>query len=632
MSLAKLSFINFKASLKNYLSLMISLAFTVLIIFNFFNLLDSSMMESLGQMNSRNLKIVIQCVLVVLTCFMFFFVWYATNVFLTKRKKEIGIYVFMGLTNQRIGKLYMLETLMIGFVSLIMGIGFGMLISQLFTMIIIAISNIEVTLTFQISMSAILWSCLIYFLVYMIFVCKGYINLVRSSVLDMVSANRQNEYVKQNKLILFLKAVLGTIILVLGYYFAIKKGGMETMGNALLAVILVIVGVYLLFGGLIPLIYQTLAARKTFLYHHQRTLWINQMIFRMKKNYRTYAIVTVLMICSVTALATGVAMYNRCQVIEEFENVYTYQIFSEKDNLQLEFAREIEKHNDIQYQSHIELLQIEASYVDKTFQSDTYGLIPYSQLKQLAKDSNQEFDFPVLENHQMIDLQHQYLLSLITNEEFNDLTIQGKDYETIQQTTIPYLGYLQEQASFYCVSDEEFETLKSKGTPLYIYNYKIVNPKMMNASLNDIQNHQDCLGLIKLDSQNASNQWIKMFYPICLFVFMVFIFASGSIIFMKLYNDAFEEKERYRVLKKIGISQRTLQKGIQKELLFIYVVPFLIMSLSSYFSVHALANMMHTDLLMINIMSVGVIGLFFMICYGLSIVIYCQNAGIYEKI
>ena len=95
-------------------------------------------------------------------------------------------------------------------------------------------------------------------------------------------------------------------------------------------------------------------------------------------------------------------------------------------------------------------------------------MIPYSQLKQLAKDSNQEFDFPVLENHQMIDLQHQYLLSLITNEEFNDLTIQGKDYETIQQTTIPYLGYLQEQASFYCVSDEEFETLNQKEHHLYL--------------------------------------------------------------------------------------------------------------------------------------------------------------------
>ena len=320
MSLVKLSFINFKASLKNYISLIASLAFTVLIIFNFFNLMASPIMESLGQMNSRNLKIVIQCVLIVLSCFMFFFVWYATNVFLTKRKKEIGIYIFMGLTNQRIGKLYMLETLMIGLVSLMMGIGFGILVSQLFTMILITISDIEVQLTFQVSLSAVLWSCILYLIVYFIFVFKGYVNLIRSSVLDMVSANRQNEYIKQNKIILFLKALLGIIILVLGYYFAIKKGGMETMSNSLLAVVLVIIGVYLLFGGFLPLTYQSLASHKNFLYRYQRTLWLNQMIYRMKKNYRTYAIVTVLMICSVTALATGVAMYDRYQIIHDFEN------------------------------------------------------------------------------------------------------------------------------------------------------------------------------------------------------------------------------------------------------------------------------------------------------------------------
>ncbi len=387
MSLVKLSFINFKASLKNYISLIASLAFTVLIIFNFFNLMASPIMESLGQMNSRNLKIVIQCVLIVLSCFMFFFVWYATNVFLTKRKKEIGIYIFMGLTNQRIGKLYMLETLMIGLVSLIMGIGFGILVSQLFTMILITISDIEVQLTFQVSLSAVLWSCILYLIVYFIFVFKGYVNLMRSSVLDMVSANRQNEYIKQNKIILFLKALLGIIILVLGYYFAIKKGGMETMSNSLLAVVLVIVGVYLLFGGFVPLTYQSLASHKTFLYRYQRTLWMNQMIYRMKKNYRTYAIVTVLMICSVTALATGVAMYDRYQTIHDFENIYTYQIFSQKDHLQNEFAREIEKYNDIEYQSYIEIVQIDPSLVNEKYEDNSYIVIPYSQLKQLAKDS-----------------------------------------------------------------------------------------------------------------------------------------------------------------------------------------------------------------------------------------------------
>lgn len=632
MSLVKLSFINFKASLKNYISLIASLAFTVLIIFNFFNLMASPIMESLGQMNSRNLKIVIQCVLIVLSCFMFFFVWYATNVFLTKRKKEIGIYIFMGLTNQRIGKLYMLETLMIGLVSLVIGIGFGILVSQLFTMILITISDIEVQLTFQVSLSAVLWSCILYLIVYFIFVFKGYVNLMRSSVLDMVSANRQNEYIKQNKIILFLKALLGIIILVLGYYFAIKKGGMETMSNSLLAVVLVIVGVYLLFGGFVPLTYQSLASHKTFLYRYQRTLWMNQMIYRMKKNYRTYAIVTVLMICSVTALATGVAMYDRYQTIHDFENIYTYQIFSQKDHLQNEFAREIEKYNDIEYQSHIEIVQIDPSLVNEKYEDNSYIVIPYSQLKQLAKDSKQEFDLPQLQDNQVIDLQHQYLMTLLTDGRLEDVVLNHKTYQTIASTQVPYLGYLQEQVSFYCVSDEEFEDLKSIGTSLYVYNYKIDNPKMVNASLQDIQNQPDYVGMIKMDTENDSIQWIKMLYPVCIFMFMVFIFASGSIIFMKLYNDAFEEKERYRVLKKIGISQKTLKKGIQKELLFIYVVPFLIMSVSSYFSVHALANMMQTDLLMTNILSVGVISIFFILCYGLSIVIYCQNAGIYEKL
>lgn len=631
MSLAKLSIMNFKASFKNYVSLIISLAFTVLIIFNFFNLMDSSIMESLGKINSQNIKIVIQCVIVVLSCFMFFFIWYATNVFLTKRKKEIGVYVFMGLTNQRIGKLYMLETMLIGLVALVMGIGFGILISQLFTMTLVTISDIEVNLSFEISLSAVLWSSLIYFIVYMIFVFKGYINLVRSSVLDMISANRQNEYVKQNKVILFLKAILGIIILVLGYYYAIKEGGMETMANALLAVILVIIGVYLLFGGFIPLIYQTLASNKRFLYKKQRTLWINQIIFRMKKNYRTYAIVTVLMICALTALATGVAMHERCQMIHDFENVYTYQIFSQQANLQNEFMQVIEEHNDVQYSSYIEMLQIEGSYASTTHQKNTFALIPYSQLKKLAQDSHQAFELKQPQNDEVIDLAHQYILSLITTDELEDIQIQNQVYDTIQRTTVPYLGYLQEQVSFYCVSDEEYERLKSAGASLYVYNYKIENTKMLNASVDDIQQHQDCAGLIKIDPQNDSNQWIQMLYPVCIFMFMVFIFASGSIIFMKLYNDAFEEKERYRVLRKIGISTKTLKAGVQKELLLTYIVPFLLMSLSSYFSVHALANMMQTDLLSVNILSVGVIAIFFVVCYGLSVVIYCQNAGIYEK-
>ena len=105
MSMIKLAYLNFKQSIRNYLSLILSLAFTILIFLNFQNLLYSDAMDVLGKMNKENVDIMIRAVTFVLGCFMFFFIWYSTNVFLSRRRKEIGIYIFMGLTNQKIGKL-----------------------------------------------------------------------------------------------------------------------------------------------------------------------------------------------------------------------------------------------------------------------------------------------------------------------------------------------------------------------------------------------------------------------------------------------------------------------------------------------------------------------------------------------
>lgn len=283
MSMMKLALQNFKSSFKNYLAIILSLAFTILVFLNFQNLIYSDIFSGLGGKNKEYIDILIQIISFVLGCFMFFFLWYATNVFLTKRKREIGIYVFMGLTNQKIGRMYMIETTMIGISSMVFGIGFGILITWLFQMILLAISDITVDISFQISPTPIFVTIGIYLVMYLIFVIKGYINIVRSSVLEMVSASRQNEYVRQSSFFLLLKAVLGLGVLFLGYYFAIKEGGNEVMNHVFAAVVLVVMGVYLLFGGFIPFVFQKMAGRKEFLYQKERNLWMNNVIFRMKK-------------------------------------------------------------------------------------------------------------------------------------------------------------------------------------------------------------------------------------------------------------------------------------------------------------------------------------------------------------
>ena len=622
----RLAFSNFKSSFRNYLSLIISLAFTILVFLNFQNIIYTNMFESLGEHNSDYIEIIVRVISVVLGCFMFFFIWYSTNVFLKKRKKEIGTYVFMGFTNQRIGRLYMIETTMIGFSALALGIGVGMAVTYLFQMILLAISEISVDMKFVFNLQPILVTAGVFLVMYILFVIKGYINIVRSSVLNLMSAAKQNEYVRQNRLLLIFKAIIGSGALGYGFYLATKEGGQEVMGNVTAAVVLVIAGVYLLFGGLIPFVFQGLAKNKRFLYRKQRTLWVNNIIFRMKKNYRTYAIVTVLGLCSITALATSFAMKYRYDNIVNFRNTYTFQLLSEKEDLDGQARNAIEECNTIEFSTQTPMIGLDDKIVNSREYLGKYGIVPYSKIKGLASDAGLEFDFPEPKDDEVIKAGHLYLLSMITDKSNIEVEINGKTYSQIAETSAPYLGYLQEQLEFYIVNDTEYEKLLPLGQQFYTYNYRVSDldkfEETKDALDKVINADESYTGRVAVDPKSSDIDWIKVLYSLGVFMFLVFVLASGSVMFMRLYNDAYEEKERCQILRKTGYSGGVLKKSIACELGTAYGLPLVVMSVSSYFSVHALENMMYTSLISINIASVAIVLLVFLVCYILSLGIY----------
>ena len=109
-------------------------------------------------------------------------------------KKEIGIFTFMGLDNVKIGKMYVIEVAMIGLLSLIIGLGSGALFSKLFTMLLLRLSDISVDVSFSFSIIPVLLTTALFVTIFAIMIIKGYINILRSSVLDMLSASKQNNY------------------------------------------------------------------------------------------------------------------------------------------------------------------------------------------------------------------------------------------------------------------------------------------------------------------------------------------------------------------------------------------------------------------------------------------------------
>lgn len=642
MSIAKLAVHNFKKSMSSYLSLICSLAFTVMVLFNFQSLLYMDVFAVLQEGNQDKVDVIVKVFSVVLGAFLFFFTWYATNVFLTRRKKEIGTYVFLGLTNQRIGRLYALETLLTGLTALVAGLGLGVLLSQLFRMVLMALSElsgelaaVSVELHLPSVAEPMLVTSLIFGAVYLFFVVWGYLNVVRSSVLGMLSANRKNEFVPVKTWFLALKAVFGTAVLSAGFYLAVKDGGMEVITNLLGAVILVIVGVYFLFGGFLPLLFQGLVKDKGFLYRGERILWLNNVVFRMKKNYRTYAITCVLMLCSVTALATSFAMKLRYDVMARFRTVYTYQVLSDREDVEEELAALIGRENEVTYRTRADILSLDGSLLDAGNNARIMGLVSYSQICGMAEAAGLEKPLREPGDEETVRLAHAVLMSFLTDKSGITHEINGRAFRETEELCEPYFGYFQEAVDFLVVNDRVYEELLPLGTVLHSYHFGIADPGNFAASKGALsefaaaeQARGRYMGCVSNDPVARDTLWVKILYSLGVFVFLVFVLAGGSILFMKVYNDAFEEKERYAVLRKLGCSEERLRESVVRELGCAYGLPFLVMAASAYFPVRALEKVTSMGLMSVYAVSVLVVFGFFLLFYGLSVRLYRKHVGV----
>lgn len=510
-----------------------------------------------------------------------------------------------------------------GLSALISGIFFGVLFSKLFQMLLLRMSEISVKIRFSVSLKPMVITSLMFVCIYGLMILKEYYSLKRSSVLSLISSAKQKEITQRNSIVSVLLALLGGVVLAAGYFFAWDTKGLDALEHGLLAVILVIVGIYLLFDGLIPELLKRLIKNKKFLYKKERSLWMNSLAFRMKKNYRTYAIVTVLMICSVTVVAISIAMKQRYEKMVNFDQTYTYQVLSSQSLDGMEIKKGIEEENTVEYWNEYEALILPPEVMHTKFTNYVYGVISWSQIREGAKRAGLEFSWEEPSGNQVIKLEHEILISLM-GEQTQDKTIEigTKTYEVLGGDKTPYLGNIQSMSEIFVVSDEIYEALLPLGQVEYFYNYRIQNLENAEKSRSFLKELTEKgreegvnIGVNFSQGNVSQDSWIRIMYSLCLFMFATLILAAGSVLFLKTGNEAYEDKERYSTLEKIGIQRNVLRKSVKKEICFTYYCPFVLTCITSYFSIKALGNVMQEELFQVNLWSTGIIFVVFtLIC------------------
>lgn len=621
MGVFEIAYNNFKSNIRTYMAFFIAMVFSVVILTNFELLQYGEAIKILQGENAKFTSAVLISVIVILSVFLFFFIWYATNIFFKNRAKEIGILSFMGLDLYTIGKIYFVENILIGISSCVTGIIIGIITSKFFQVIIIKLSGFNIKIANGISLKAILWASLIFMTIFIIMAIKGFVTICRSSVISLINASKRQETIPKVGVGLYLLAIISMAILGYGYYKSldIRSGNIFSVVPI---IVMIIIGTYGLFRSVMPVIFKFIIKNKKILFNGENIIAINNINYRLNKNYKTYAIIAIIITATISTLGAAVALKSIQENAQIQRNIYTVSMVSaDKNEINKEnIDRIIKETNKIKYGVNVELTVLKKLHSKNIF--DTINVImKYSDFENILKENGNEEELKnygrdLVNKNDVITLKSpQTIMSFAVKEKKVDL--QGEDYNiTKGELKIPVLGTGLSE-SIIVLDDSVYSKLCSKGEQLYFYGAKVYNEDNSAKMFNNLQSK---LTLKNGNIQNGykaqnESQWIKFAYAVLVFLFIVFVIVTGSIVYMKIYNDAYEDKEKYKTLIKIGTTEEEINKAIIKEVAMFYALPMVSATISSYFALKLAGELMMANLFGIYVLSIVVCLIIFMI-YG----------------
>lgn len=625
MSVFQISYNNFKNNIKVYTMFFISMVFSVVILSNFMILMDGNALKYLGDLNEEYTKLIIQMLTLILVIFMFFFIWYSSNVFLRNRKKEIGIYTFMGLDSTTIGRIYFIEIMLIGLSSCLLGTGIGIALSKFFQIIVFKLAEFDINVTFNVTLNSIVYTVLIFLGIFLFMSLKGFISIIRSNVIDLLNDSKKTEKMPKVNWKIYIISFISLVLVIVGYYLILK----DKM-NAFTTLLLVCVGTYGLFGTVLPVVFNFFIKRKSILYNAENIITINNLAYRLRKNYTTYATIAILTACTVTVLGTSVAMKASYDESDANNRVYSLSFSSSNEiNNKEDIKKVLSSIGEEKYELSTQVLKAKSTFKDvPDYNNDDYIVLSYNQLIDILKinenaDSLSKISEDMVKDDQVIFIQRPGTIASLRSHDnitVNDMEFKVSESRFRLRTLGSGLNYIT-----IVVNDENYEKIKTKSELVNFYGIKIdneeelLNMEKLESITNglskyiDIETTHATLGIY----ESKRIEWMKGIYAIGAFLFLVFILAEASIIYIKIYSDAKEDKSKYKILLNIGASNKELRKSINKEVALFYVIPVVVGLIHSYFAIRTLGDFLSIDLKSTYIISV----LVSILIFGVSAVI-----------
>lgn len=610
--MGKLYFKLAKTNLSNnkpfYIPYIISSIITVAMLYMMSFLSDNKGLNKI--MGADSLATIFRLGVGIIVIFSYIFLFYTNSFIIKRRKKEIGVYNILGMEKRHLSKVLFVETIYSAIISLVCGIIVGIAFSKIILMVLYGIIGIHKTVEFFVNIHGIILCVVSFGILFLLTFLYNFMQIKLANPIELLRGTNVGEREPKTKIFM---TIVGVVCLAIAYYIAITtENPLNVLTLFFVAVLLVIIGTFALFtAGSIALL-KLLRNNKKFYYNKRHFMAVSGMLYRMKQNAAGLASICILSTMVLVVISTTVSMYVGIQ--DELMARYPNDVCVTVDyNSVIDKSSEIEKaifdeidSAEVKNKKAFSYLSVFVGQKGDGFTTDKEHLSYQNSylFYILSKD-----DFIKIDNNfkDKIGNISKGEAVVVLNKKYDkkDIKIFGKNYKVNKSfehtedndlyviSTLNGLGYiiLDNDESVQELYDVQ-EKMLGKGANYYTnkirFDFKSGNKKQKAAAYKKIDNAvKKYFKENKNDKKEISSYWVESrqeneqnFYLLYgglfflgIFLGTMFLIVTVMIIFYKQITEGYDDRERYQILEKVGMSSREVKDTIKLQIRIVFVLP-----------------------------------------------------------
>ena len=654
--LFKLSFRNMKKSFKDYAIYFLTLVLGVAI-FYMFNSIDSQQaMIEVSQSTREMIQLLIQMlgmVSVFIAIVLGFLIVYANNFLINRRKREFGIYMSLGMGRRQISGIILLETILIGILSLAVGLFIGIFASQFMSILVAKLFEADMSeFTFVFSKDACIKTCIYFAVMYIAVIIFNTLTISRYKLINLLTAVKKNEKVKlKNPIISILIFIASSVLL--GYAYYLVTGGVYELrtGEQLLKPILMgVIGTVGVFWSLSGFILRLIQTRKSVYLKGTNMFVLRQLNNKINTNIVSMTVICLMLFMTISALSSSLSiqsaldsqlekftpvdvnLYKTAYLPESYvssysgKTIYNTEIQIEDSRHPVSYTLETNGYdmNNLKDIVEIPIYAIPewtmktslGDYSEKAMQQ--FSMLAYDTPETVIKISdynkvaalygNEQYslnddEYMVLcDFEQMINIRDEAL------KQNSDIEINGKTYHAKYKECkdgFVLMSTSNMNAGIILVPDS-FE-IKEENTEQYFlaanYNAETEEEKIelnnvlageVDSELFDNLSEKEINleGMTKISLTEASKGLSTIIIFIAIYLGIVFLIASSAILALKQLTESSDNKQRYTILRKIGCDEKMINQALFRQIFIFFMMPLALAIVHSIFGIKFILSML----------------------------------------